>query len=411
MIIYLLFISLFLFIYHKQFNNSRSLRFIIILYSFSLVCGMILEYFNFFDEEPSWNLISLTFIFITLAISFRSLSKVDLVRYSLENKPLLLNSISLKFLVFLSCISTVLYFQDFLNFINSSDLGLARLEMQTGEIESRGFIYSFFAAISFSFHINLFLFFDLFLKGKKKVSLFPLFGSLSYIFWVSSVFGRDGFVFWIISFIYYFYLFKDQVPYRLKLYFVSTFILIGFGFLFLFIQMSSSRFLEHSKYSNNNNINPVLLSTLDYSGQQLRNINTYYSMDNIHHTYGQYSFSYYFGPFINSNKILNSKEIVQSDILNEGKPHYFFGFFLKELWIDFGNFGAFLFTGIVIYLLNWLFKATFQLRLIFLIYIVYSQFLITGLFYNKFYFPSANAFLLFILILIVIENYIYVRKS
>ena len=409
--IYIMLILFIFFWYRNVFSNSRSLKFIVSLYFFSFICGFVLDYIGFFTFESPWNIKNLLFIFITLTISFGALSKVDLVKFSLKKPSLLLSSIILKLLVFLSCISTVLYFSDFLNFIRSPDLGMARLEMQAGEIESRGIIYSFFAAISFSFHINLYLFFDAFLKGDKKISLIALFGSFSYIFWVSSVFGRDGFVFWVISFCFYFYLFKDQVSSKIKYYFSLTFSIIGVLFIVLFIQMSSSRFLGHSKYSNDYNINPVLLSTLDYTGQQLRNINTYYSMANIDHTYGQYSFSYYFKPFIDSNSLKNSQEKAQIDILKSGKPHFYFAFFLKEIWIDFGAFGALIFTTFIISILNFVFKTVYQFRSIFLLYIVYTQFLITGLFYNKFYFPSANAFLLFIFILIIVENFIYVRKK
>jgi oligosaccharide repeat unit polymerase len=307
-------------------------------------------------------------------------------------------------------ISSLLYFYAFLDFLRTPDLGSARLEHQLDEGQSKGIIYSFFASISFCFHISLYLYFDLVVKQKQKISLIVLFGSFSYVFWVSSVYGRDGFVFWSLSFFFYYLLFRKNLPKKYKVRLKRIMIVFGAIFLILFYRLTTSRFESNSYYSSYKNISPVVLSILDYSGQQLRNINTYYNMD-INHTYGLYNYPYIYRQFIGVNELDSRREMVQWEIAQNGKPHYYFGFFLKELWIDFGALGTFALTLFYVVAIKFLMKKVRFIQSKYLIYIVYTQFLLMGLFYNKFYFPSANAFLIFILLLVTLENLFYGKKK
>jgi oligosaccharide repeat unit polymerase len=409
--VHLLFIIGVLGFYYKSMLKSKSLKFVLVAYSLSFLCGYFLELLDFDFRGDDWNYTSLFFIFVTLIISFRSLRSFDLYEYSANNKePLLYKSVVLKIIVTLSVISSIIFFYDFVNFIKSPDLGAARLDHQLEEGESKGVVYSFFASISFCFHISLYLYFDLIIKQKQKIALLVLFGSFSYVFWVVSAFGRDGFVFWALSFFFYFILFNNKLSKTFKRKLRRVMLVFGTLFLILFYKISSSRFENHSNYNSNKNVSPVVLSILDYTGQQLKNLNTYYNMD-IDHTYGLYNYSYVYRQFIGAKELKKRQEFVQLQIANNGKPHYNFAFFLKELWIDFGRFGTLLICVFYTLIINFLSKKGSFLRSNYLIYITYTQFLLMGLFYNKFYFPSANAFLILILVLVSIESLFYGKKK
>ncbi|MEM5539112.1 O-antigen polymerase [Olleya sp. AS48] len=403
-------IIFFLFFYHKVALKSSATKIIVSIYCISLLLGFFLEFLDFKYYKDEWNYMNMIFIVATMLLSFKSLSSFDLVEISGSKKPLIYDSLILKIIVFLSIISTFLYLVDFIKFLQTPNLGDARLEHQLEGNESKGFIYSFFATISFSFHINIFLFFDLIKKNKKVLGMIVLFASFSYVFWVSSVFGRDGFVFWMISFLFYYLLFKKELSAKIKKKFHRIFLIFGILFLFLFLKLSSSRFTDSNYYYGNENLNPVVLSLLDYGGQQLRNANDYYNMD-IDHTYGLYNFPYIYRSFIGSNQLKKEKENVQWQIASNGKKHFYFAYYLKELWIDFGAIGTLIVCSLFVTVVSFLSKVKKLIPSSYLIYIVYTQFLLMGLFYNKFYFPSANAYVIFIVLLVLIESLVYGKKA
>tara|TARA_R110000751_G_scaffold113854_3_gene213083 strand:+ start:55540 stop:56766 length:1227 start_codon:yes stop_codon:yes gene_type:complete len=408
--LHLVTIIFFLFFYHKVALKSSATKIIVSIYCISLLLGFFLEFLDFKYYKDEWNYMNMIFIVATMLLSFKSLSSFDLVEISGSKKPLIYDSLILKIIVFLSIISTFLYLVDFIKFLQTPNLGDARLEHQLEGNESKGFIYSFFATISFSFHINIFLFFDLIKKNKKVLGMIVLFASFSYVFWVSSVFGRDGFVFWMISFLFYYLLFKKELSAKIKKKFHRIFLIFGILFLFLFLKLSSSRFTDSNYYYGNENLNPVVLSLLDYGGQQLRNANDYYNMD-IDHTYGLYNFPYIYRSFIGSNQLKKEKENVQWQIASNGKKHFYFAYYLKELWIDFGAIGTLIVCSLFVTVVSFLSKVKKLIPSSYLIYIVYTQFLLMGLFYNKFYFPSANAYVIFIVLLVLIESLVYGKKA
>jgi len=191
---------------------------------------------------------------------------------------------------------------------------------------------------------------------------------------------------------------------------MRIFLIFGILFLFLFLKLSTSRFTDSNYYYGNENLNPVVLSLLDYGGQQLRNANDYYNMD-IDHTYGLYNFPYIYRSFIGSNQLKKEKENVQWQIASNGKKHFYFAYYLKELWIDFGAIGTLIVCSLFVTVVSFLSKVKKLIPSSYLIYIVYTQFLLMGLFYNKFYFPSANAYVIFIVLLVLIESLVHGKKA
>lgn len=405
---YIFFILAIFFLNRKKIKRSVSSKYVIGLYCMSLFLGFVLEILSVSNTD-SWDFINLGLILVSLHISFRALNKYDLLKSSLQNDKLLLDKFSIRLIVFLSIISTLLYSFDFISFITTANLGEARLEHQLGEGVSRGFIYSFFATISFSYHLNIYVFFDTVIKGKVKLALLPLLGSFSYVFWVSSVFGRDGLVFWILSFLFFYFIFYKVLNRRLKRFFTRSFVVLGTVFFIFFIKVSSSRFSDHSLYVDKS-VNPVFLSFIDYAGQQLKNAHDYYEMD-ISHTNGIYNFSFIYRQIYGAAKVKKDMEMVQWEISRKGKKHFYFAFFLKELWVDFGRYGTLLVVGFFIFFISLSLSNKNSIKSKFIIYITYSQFLLMGLFYNKFYLPAANAYLLFIVIIVLIENLINGKQA
>lgn len=272
------------------------------------------------------------------------------------------------------------------------DLGLRRIENTLTKLEVP-FYEPYLAAFSFFFCGAIFLFWVF-----KAHDVYPLaragllFASLSYPLWIIGSYGRDG----ILAFVYFhlisFLFVRRHFGVRLRMNFLVALPVLLLGMLFF--EITNSRVAADGVYGG------AMLSMLDYIGQQYTNVHVY-TANPISHYYGQFNFNYvcsFFG--LDGDSVVQSarEELAKAS----GRPFWYFGYALKELWIDFGFWGTAMIlsvlamvnsfvSGMVSFTWKWTY---FQLAILFTFF---------GVFYNKFYFPGAQAYVLLIIVLAVIR--------
>src|SRR5208337_1059847 len=110
-------------------------------------------------------------------------------------------------------------------------------------------------------------------NGKRKpcLALLMLISSLSYVVYIFAYVGRDGPVYWGMSFFFCFYLFKDFILSR-DLKKIKQFFAICLPLLIVpFLLISESRF-SHSSGG-------TVWSIVSYAGQEIMNFNAVYLVD------------------------------------------------------------------------------------------------------------------------------------
>lgn len=174
-------------------------------------------------------------------------------------------------------------------------------------------------------------------QGRNVFRAFLLvLSSLSYVIYILAYVGRDGVVYWLMTFIMVYVIFHshlDPVDRRkISLFGLLTaiIILIPFGVITI------ARFFDAEQGAG--------WSFFEYFGAQIHNFSDYSSIDRPI-TYGVQSFPI----FINGGcavvgldcpSWLDIKDVVFDDYLNQGKAPWLFGTFVSDFVGDFGNLGA-----------------------------------------------------------------------
>ena len=235
----------------------------------------------------------------------------------------------------LASISTLFFLQGLVIILSGSSLGELRLNHQTSEGQTE-MIEVILGTISYGFIICIYLFWNAHILGYAiwdKVLFFI--GSMSYPLWVLNSFGRDG----VLAYIYFMVVcFVFARKHNDKLRVGKTLILIVGAALYYFIAMSISRFTNDSLYGN------VWISALDYIGQQYTNLHVYIKSDMAHY-YGRFNFSFFTGLFLEDADAVVQE--AKENLAKDTKAFWYFGYALKELWIDFGFLGTVLFLLLV----------------------------------------------------------------
>jgi len=178
----------------------------------------------------------------------------------------------------------------------------------------------------------------LFGKWSKWIGLMLLFSSFSYVFNVFTFAGRDGVVYWILSFLFNICLIKGllNATYVNKLNY-----LFGFIVLLLFVPfflISISRFSSEFFYY-----------IFSYMSQQLCTFNDVYVLDPPIY-YGDLNFSGIKGIFIEETSIL-PRDALHDYYFSHGVIPWRFKFFIGSLLADFGRMGTIVFMGVISFLI------------------------------------------------------------
>lgn len=161
-----------------------------------------------------------------------------------------------------------------------------------------------------------------------------LISSLSYVVYVLAYVGRDGIVYWIMSYLFCFLLFRDFIA-REELKRLNRFVvLISIPLLLVFMLISISRFSEST--------GGIGWQILRYAGQQIGNFNDHYQIE-APLTHGRLVFPEFikFMDYVGIDVGPNiDNQILHSYFLDEGVQPWVFTTYIGLLMIDIGKIGV-----------------------------------------------------------------------
>lgn len=234
-------------------------------------------------------------------------------------------------------------------------------------------------------------------NGKRNTNkaYLMLISSLSFVVYVLAYAGRDGVIYWLMSYLFCFLLFRNFILKndlrKLKYIFALAIAILMIPFLII----SKSRFAEMP--------GGTAVWIINYAGQQLRNFNNHYQIE-FPLQYGQHSFPifYDFLKLVGLDSGLGfDKDYFFSFFLSEGVAPWVFTTFIGNFMYDFGKIYTVLFLCVFsLVTRNLLRKVTKTGVLEFsnlLIFILLYQMVYWGVFYFRLY--VANYYILFVILL------------
>lgn len=383
-----------IYFYYKDSSNKQTIgSFIILLYAFSV----FLTIFNnnetiIFTIEATLYFNLLLLLFIIPVMKFKGYKITSLTARQLQ----FYNVTSYIFII--SGLSSIIYFLPTIIELFSSDVSL--LVLRTNVVGGESYIDStilshFFNLASQFYPITLiFYFYSLaFLKKSKLFNVLLLLSSTSYIFNVLTVVGRDGFILWLMSYLFGYLLFKtnmnDKTRRKQKKLFYSA---LGIAILFL-IPITVARFFYLGKEVGIN-------SLINYSGSQFSNFNNFFNRIPNPEKYGSINNIF---PIFNFDFNKNDDIFLENwkdRVWAYGIDINVFSTFIGSFYVNIGKIGTFL-LGIVFFLLgSFISRDSTQVSLSKIILItLFAQIILHGLFYYKLAYTISNIYMIITILL------------
>lgn len=380
-------------------NKSRLITFVFLIYIlmtlFSFILGVNDRYVLNSPEVQDGQLFFTLLIFLLLApfLFFNQHSSLSSIK--IPNAPTLaiINCI----MIIGSFISVSYFLFIIYQVLALDDLSAFRhlLVAEGHPIIKPSLLNTLSGVIATFYPLTMFLFFvNLIRRGSKIVSVLLFIGTFSYPMFVFSYFGRDGFLFWFLSFVSLLYLFNDLINEKVIMRIRKVIIVFGSILFYLFIFITFIRFGDIG-----DSINSILL----YLGQQPHVFAELYGFD-LTPSSGKVSFSLITKPFMDDDiPLLFANELGSSFYLS-----WQFGTLVKEFYIDFGVIGGVIFLFFIGFVaVCFFFNGKRKDNMIKLfIFFAYSQVVIQGVFYFRQSNDVGNFYLLFLLFLLFIYRLI-----
>lgn len=398
MIFFLVFYFFLIFFVYQYSNGFRFgvVSFVFTLYFLSSVASFFLGWFSVYEFEL--DLEPTIFYIFSMSIIFIGFSHYKDFRF----ECIAINNIRFikffeNFFIILSVGSVFFFCFTAYNVFNVSDsIEDTRNMIASGDyspLEKYGVYNSFFSLVANLFVFNIvFLFLNLidgYPSGSKTKAIVHLFASFSYVLYVLSYMGRDGFVFWGITSFFVYLIFKDFLK-------VGVIVLARRIFLILLsLLLIPFSIITYNRFASTG----FLLSVFDYFGQQIFNFNAHYKVDApIEH--GNISFA----PVVRFFKMITNEDYESfnrvewfSYFLDNDVVPWVFATFLGSFLHDFGRVGVLIAAFLIMIMLTAALHALAKSGLIkfsnLLFFIVLTQIVTWGVFYYRQY--SAFYYLLF----------------
>ena len=281
------------------------------------------------------------------------------------------------------------------------DVNRRELYLQQEILGGFGIVNSIFSLISNMFIIAIvYSFMNMIPRnGKRNVirAFLLLFSSFSYVVYILAYVGRDGVVYWIMSFVFCFLLFKDFLSKndlrRLKRVFIYSLPVIAIPFMMI----SISRFSESNE--------GVAYNILHYAGMQIKTFNDHYAID-VPIQYGRGSFPVFID-FIEkvgfSVKATPEKLERFKYYLDYGIEPWKFSTFIGSFMSNFGKIGTLIFLFVMSLLTRKIIKKTRKTGIFdfsnLLLFILLYQVVYWGVFYFRML--STNYYILAVILLFI----------
>lgn len=239
------------------------------------------------------------------------------------------------------------------------------------------------------------------LRSKRRARLLMI-SSLSYVVYVLAYVGRDGVVYWSMSFLFCYFLFKKFLAEKMRIMMKRFFFVMLPLFVIPFMMITISRF-SGSPIG-------VFWEIVNYGGQQVRHFNDHYIINApIYH--GRFEF-----PILWDFKSLLGASKASSFDVRDTMEYYeryrtvpwVFSTFIGTLMMDIGKISALSFLLLLSLLIRKTYRringtGIFRFSQL-LIFTLFYQFVFWGVFYNRMY--AANYYMLFIIFVFLASKYL-----
>ena len=270
------------------------------------------------------------------------------------------------------------------------------------ELSGYGIINSLFSLFSSLFILSLLFAFINYAAGPKhrRKAFLMLVSSFSFVFYILAYTGRDGVVFWLMSFIFIYLIMKDYLNKELQKNIKRLFLLIIPIVMVPFIIITIARFSSGVG---------LLWQIVSYMGQQIKNFNDVY-LANASITYGRGAFPLFADWLSRLNLISGSNEaILEYKFFSNyaGVNTWVFKTYIGSFLNNFGKVGTVFILLLLTYFSRKIFKKTIQNQTFnlssMIIYILLYQNVLWGVFYFRF--SLNNIYLVAMLLIAIVLNY------
>jgi oligosaccharide repeat unit polymerase len=368
--------------------------------------GIIVSYSNVFPQGFGIKLMPMIYFSLTISIiffGFAAFKDKKLISITLENIRLYKR---LEFLLLFGSIFCILFFIPVAYNSFKGDIDENRTNIVFSDVDDLGErfggwgILNSFASLIGNFFIltQMFFFLNLIpINGKIRITkaVIMLIASMSYIVYILAYVGRDGTVFWAMSFIFQYIFFKNFIEKKVRL-MIRKYIFILLGLIAIpFILITISRYKDLPI--------PIYWGIINYMGGQIPNFNDHYLVNGpLQH--GQFHFpvfvdmvrsiGFYIKPAMEKNEMY-------SYFLDKNVFPWVFTTFIGGFIIDFGKMGTLILVAVFFFFIRKLVKksmctGTFSLSG-YILFILYYQMVFFGVFYFRLY--SANYYMIAMILL------------
>lgn len=378
-----------------------TVSYMILIYIISVTCGFILYVFGIMEPIYPIALDSMAYFLLTFFLSIWPLlyyKENEIVYITISNQRLF--HYTKWILIVVSFFSIAFYLPHVMNGL-SGNIRDARIAVAHG---GGGFgifgLLNTFAATSALLYAVLLMMFFVSIVTRQRISIeavLLLVSSFSYVILILAFVGRDGMVYWVMSFIFYYIFFKPFMKASLR----KRIRRLGYAsaviFVLPFAVITAARFGSQS--------NVFALSILDYVGQSIINFNDNFQIEFTHTSGGHRSFPLFASWFDSSDgvKVEDQIERTETAILRGGINYWSFGTYIKSFLYDFGKTGT-IFLILFISCIEWMALRKARTKRVFdisnlLVYVLIFQIIGQGVFYFRFYTPGYNFYMILILAL------------
>lgn len=274
------------------------------------------------------------------------------------------------------------------------------------ELAGFGIINSLFSLFANLFVLALLFSFINYAAGPKhkRKAFLLLLSSFSFIFYILAYAGRDGVVFWIMTFIFIYFLMRDFIDHKLKKSIKRIFIMVIPIIMIPFFIITISRFSYGSI--------GIFWQITNYMGQQIKNFNDAYLVDAAI-TYGRGLFPLFTDWLSNLNLISGSEESIlqyKFQFKYAGVNTWVFKTYIGSFLISYGKLGTVIVLSLLTLFSRRIFKKTKKTQAFNLpglvIYILLYQTVLWGVFYFRYALNNIYIIaMLFIAIILNFKNY------
>ncbi|WP_136799758.1 O-antigen polymerase [Desulfosediminicola ganghwensis] len=392
------------FFYQKKNRKCFGIISLLIATYLIMVClALVLEFSGIFSAVTPMSFDSMAYYTICLLIVFWGFSEFKDHRFLALKIENIYFYMVLEYVLLIGGLLAILFFSPVAFSILTGDIHYNRVSMDLTiiSLSKFGIINSIFSLLSNLFILTQVCFFINLIprNGRRNITkaYLLLISSFSYVVYVLAYVGRDGVVFWLMSYAFCFLLFKSFLMKKdvekIRKAFVFFFAILLVPFLIITIARFSDRTAGIGWY------------IIDYGGQQLRNFNDHYNIDPPI-LWGGFGFPVFtdFIEIVSGYKLPDLVNYEYSQyFLSLGIKPWVFTTFIGSLMLDFGKIWTIVFLLLMSFTIRKILKNSCRTGVLdfsnLVMLVLFYQVVYWGVFYFRL--CSANYYIIFMFLIFI----------